>query len=211
MHPHETMKYREGVLPVTTPTEIISLLKSSCTALQSSKRKASVCGGMAEKVTIVKRQEWGAAAPKQKEALKGTAQRVFIHHTANPSCKDQKACMDRLVSIQRVHMTERGFDDIGYNFLVGPDGTVYEGRGWAVVGAHAKKNNHDSLGIAFMGNFDNDTPSAEAMSSVKKLLKLGVCEGNLTPKFTLLGHRDVGDTKCPGDKLYAALPQLRDA
>lgn len=39
------------------------------------------------------------------------------------------------------------------SFLVGGDGAVYEGRGWGVVGAHAKGNNHDSLGIAFMGNF----------------------------------------------------------
>ncbi|KAI3353810.1 hypothetical protein L3Q82_005032 [Scortum barcoo] len=67
-----------------------------------------------------------------------------------------KECEKQLVSIQREHMTERGFDDIGYNFLVGGDGTVYEGRGWGVVGAHAKSNNHDSVGIAFMGNFNSE-------------------------------------------------------
>lgn len=32
---------------------------------------------------------------------------------------------------------------------------MYEGRGWGVVGAHTKGNNHDSLGIAFMGNFNS--------------------------------------------------------
>lgn len=32
---------------------------------------------------------------------------------------------------------------------------MYEGRGWGVVGAHAKGNNHDSVGIAFMGNFNS--------------------------------------------------------
>lgn len=41
------------------------------------------------------------------------------------------------------------------SFLVGGDGTVYEGRGWGVVGAHAKGNNHDSVGVAFMGNFNS--------------------------------------------------------
>ncbi|XP_075956659.1 peptidoglycan recognition protein 5 [Anarhichas minor] len=160
-------------------------------------------------VTIISRQQWGAVAPKSREALKDSAQKVVIHHTANPSCKDQKECMNRLVSIQRNHMTERVFDDIGYNFLVGGDGTVYEGRGWGVVGAHAKGNNHDSLGIAFMGNFNVDMPSTEAMSSVKRLLQSAVCQGFLNPKFTLVGHRDLGQTECPGGKLYAALSQLR--
>ncbi|KAL6116369.1 pglyrp1 [Pungitius sinensis] len=165
---------------------------------------------MAQTGNIVSRQQWGAAAPKKKETLKGSAQRVVIHHTALPACKDQKECMKRLVSIQRTHMTERGFDDIGYNFLVGGDGAVYEGRGWGVVGAHAKGNNHDSLGIAFMGNFKEDTPSPEAMSSVKRLLESGARRGLLRPQFTVLGHRDLGQTECPGAKLYAALPELRE-
>ncbi|KAM8902385.1 peptidoglycan recognition protein 5 [Spinachia spinachia] len=164
---------------------------------------------MAQTGNIVSRQQWGAAAPKKKETLKGSAQRVFIHHTALPACKDQKECIKRLVSIQRNHMTERNFDDIGYNFLVGGDGAVYEGRGWGAVGAHTLGNNHDSVGIAFMGNFKEDTPSSEAILSVKRLLESGVCQGLLDPKFTLFGHRDMGQTECPGAKLYAALPQLR--
>lgn len=45
-----------------------------------------------------------------------------------------------------------------FSFLVGFDGTVFEGRGWGVVGAHAKGSNHDSLGIAFMGNFNSTFP-----------------------------------------------------
>ncbi|XP_070685765.1 peptidoglycan recognition protein 5 [Pempheris klunzingeri] len=171
--------------------------------------KASVDGAMDQKVPIVSRQQWGAAAPRQKEALKGPAQRVVIHHTALSSCVGLKECTDRLVSIQRMHMTDRGFDDIGYNFLVGGDGTVYEGRGWGVIGAHTKGNNHDSLGIAFMGSFNNDTPSKEAISSVKRLLQSGVSQGCLRQGFLLFGHRDLGNTECPGGKLYAALPQLR--
>ncbi|XP_070826886.1 peptidoglycan recognition protein 5 [Chaetodon trifascialis] len=166
---------------------------------------------MDQKVNIVSRAQWGAAAPRHKETLKGSAQKVVIHHTALPGCTGLKECSDRLVSIQRGHMTDKRFDDIGYNFLVGRDGTVYEGRGWGVVGAHAKGNNHDSLGIAFMGNFNNDTPSSEALSSVRQLLQSGVSQGFLCPSFALLGHRDLGSTECPGGKLYAALPQLRDA
>ncbi|XP_062275521.1 peptidoglycan recognition protein 5 [Scomber scombrus] len=164
---------------------------------------------MDQKVTIVSRLEWSAASPRNREALSGPAQRVIIHHTALANYTNQRQCMDHLLSIQRLHMKDRGFDDIGYNFLVGADGTVYEGRGWGVVGAHTKGYNHDSLGIAFMGNFNNDAPSKEAISSVKQLLQSGVFQGFLQSKFDLFGHKDLGNTECPGKKLYIALSQLR--
>ncbi|XP_071327960.1 peptidoglycan recognition protein 5 [Trachinotus anak] len=164
---------------------------------------------MAQKVNIVSREQWGAAAPKKKEKLKSSAQRVIIHHTALPSCKDLNECKERIRSIQRGHMTDRNFDDIGYNFLVGGDGTVFEGRGWGLSGAHTLGKNHDSVGIAFMGNFNNDTPSKEALLSVKQLLQSGVSQGFLQKEFALFGHRDLGQTECPGEKLYAALPQLK--
>lgn len=56
-----------------------------------------------------------------------------------------------------------------FSFLVGGDGTVYEGRGWGVVGAHTKGNNHDSLGIAFMGNF-NSKHATISILAARKLL-----------------------------------------
>uniref|UniRef100_A0A674MQB6 Peptidoglycan recognition protein 5 n=1 Tax=Takifugu rubripes TaxID=31033 RepID=A0A674MQB6_TAKRU len=96
-----------------------------------------------------------------------------------------------------------------FSFLVGFDGTVFEGRGWGVVGAHAKGFNNESLGIAFMGNFNNDTPSSEAVLSVRQLLHSGVSQGFLCPDFALMGHRDLSATECPGANLYAALPKLK--
>ena len=38
--------------------------------------------------------------------------------------------------IQDWHITGNGWCDIGYSFLVGGDGNVYEGRGWDEIGAH---------------------------------------------------------------------------
>ena len=37
-------------------------------------------------------------------------------------------------------------DDIRYNFLIGQDGVIYEGRGWGVVGQHTKGENSMSVG-----------------------------------------------------------------
>lgn len=40
--------------------------------------------------------------------------------------------------MQTYHIESKSWDDIGYNFLVGGDGSVYEGRGWDKQGAHTK-------------------------------------------------------------------------
>ena len=39
-----------------------------------------------------------------------------------------------------------GWADIGYSFLVGEDGNVYEGRGWSLAGAHCIGYNSKSIG-----------------------------------------------------------------
>lgn len=52
-------------------------------------------------------------------------------------------------------MTTKKWSDIGYNFLVGEDGNVYEGRGWGKKGAHTKPYNGKSIGICVIGNYES--------------------------------------------------------
>ena len=52
-----------------------------------------------------------------------------------------------------------GWDDIGYNFVIGGDGRVYEGRGWDRVGAHTKGWNSISVSFAVMGDFRDHLPN----------------------------------------------------
>uniref|UniRef100_A0A671LIH5 Peptidoglycan-recognition protein SC2-like n=1 Tax=Sinocyclocheilus anshuiensis TaxID=1608454 RepID=A0A671LIH5_9TELE len=95
-------------------------------------------------------------------------------------------------------------------FLISGDGMVYEGRGWGIVGAHAKEHNFNSVGIAFMGNFNDEMPSSASLSALLRLLHIGVLHGHVRPNVVLVGHRDVAKTECPGEYLYALLPKLRD-
>ena len=67
-----------------------------------------------------------------------------------------------------------GWSDIGYNFLVGDDGAIYEARGWTNEGAHASGHNGESFGICYMGNFDTDTPSVAALHAIKSIMQCGV-------------------------------------
>jgi hypothetical protein len=53
-------------------------------------------------------------------------------------------------------MDNRGWQDIGYNFLIGGDGNVYEGRGWGIWGAHVPRYNSKSIGICVIGDFQSE-------------------------------------------------------
>ena len=39
------------------------------------------------------------------------------------------------------------WSDIGYNFIVGEDGNVYEGRGWGIRGAHAGTSSLNEISL----------------------------------------------------------------
>ena len=67
-----------------------------------------------------------------------------------------------------------GWDDIGYNFLIGSDGRVYIGRGWDKVGAHTKGYNSRSISIAFMGNYMTTKPSAIMLTAAQNLIQYGI-------------------------------------
>jgi N-acetylmuramoyl-L-alanine amidase len=105
-------------------------------------------------------------------------------------------------NIQNYHMNTRGWADIGYNFLVGEDGNVYEGRGWDRVGAHALRYNPTSLGISVIGNYQSRLPNSAALNAVKRLIACGVSMGKISSTYSLHGHRDGVCTSCPGESLY---------
>jgi hypothetical protein len=186
---------------------------------------------------IIPRAAWGGdSVPPRSAPGYGVVQMGFVHHTvtANDYTPDESASM--VLGIAKYHRDTNGWNDIGYNFLVDQYGQVFEGRAGgveqAVIGAHAQGYNSQSTGVAVLGTF-TDVPIPEiAMAAVTQLLgwKLSLhgvpCEGGLTivsgggslnryPSGTpvamqrISGHRDGDATACPGDALYAQLPELR--
>jgi hypothetical protein len=79
---------------------------------------------------------------------------AVVHHGGiKKYCTAKGECAAIARSYQNLHIDGRGWNDIGYNFLVGEDGNVYEGRGWEAVGAHAPTYNTRSIGICILGDF----------------------------------------------------------
>jgi hypothetical protein len=93
-----------------------------------------------------------------------------------------------------------------------------------VVGAHVLNHNIGSAGVAMLGDFSNGEPTPAARDTLVKLMAWKADRHNIDvmghdPFFptegdveyfpNLAGHRDAGQTECPGDRLYPLLPDIR--
>lgn len=147
---------------------------------------------------------------------------LVVHHTVSNNGTTDWAANVR--AIWTYHTFSRGWGDIGYNYLVDPNGVIYEGHlgGDDVVGTHASGANRGSMGVALLGTF-TDVPPPEAMlNAVAELLAWKVSQRQIVmwdasrlPDMNwgllhLVGHRDVyGTTTCPGTTAHSYLPNLR--
>lgn len=151
---------------------------------------------------IVTRAQWGARFANTAQLPIRPAPFAVIHHTAGAACTTQAACSQQMRNIQSFHMDSNGWADIGYNFLVGGDGVVYEGRGWGRQGAHAPGYNNQSVGIAFIGTFSNGLPTLAARNAAQQLISCGVPLGHIRQLHNVIGHRQAVATLCPGNALF---------
>ncbi|KAJ8317122.1 hypothetical protein KUTeg_005026 [Tegillarca granosa] len=158
--------------------------------------------GYCSNVKVISRDSWGARRPSSILPISTPVPLFFIHHTAGHTCFETNQCIQALKGIQNYHIDSRGYNDIGYSFLIGQDGNVYEGRGWNSQGAHTKNHNDHSFAASFMGNFMSHLPVQKALDAAQALIECGVAKGYIEGDYSLYGHRDVKATSCPGDSLY---------
>ncbi|XP_023178745.2 peptidoglycan-recognition protein LC isoform X5 [Drosophila hydei] len=155
---------------------------------------------------MVSVQEWGGREPKTKlKTLTLPVHRVIISHTAAEGCESRDVCAARVQVVQNFHMDGWNWDHIGYNFLIGGDGLVYEGRGWDYQGAHTLGYNHGSIGISFIGTFIKIRPTDAQLHACQLLLAEGVRLKKLAPDYSLYGHRQLSATESPGEILYSII------
>ncbi len=197
-------------------------------------RRASVNGFKIGAVEIRSRTDWGCPDGETSShgtPLYTTVTHAVLHHTAGEnSVPDWDAEMR---SIWHLHVFTNGWADIGYNFLIDPNGVVYEGRagGDGVVGAHFSCRNGNTVGIALLGTYSTVKPTDAAIASLKALLAEICAKDGIDPTAvalhastgamlpTILAHRDGNSlypevtctvTECPGDAFYAMIPGIRE-
>ena len=118
---------------------------------------------------------------------KRTIHYLVVHCSATPEGRDHTA-----KDIDLWHR-QRGFNEIGYNYVVRLDGKIEGGRDVDKIPAHVTNHNKDSIGICYIGGIDKntlrpkDTRTAEQKEALKKLLTELKA---LYPEAEILGHRD---------------------
>ena len=148
----------------------------------------------------------------------------FIHHTVNANSYTPAQVPALLRGIYAYHTQSRGWRDIGYNYLVDRFGRIWEGRyggvGSPVVGAHTLGYNEVSFAMSAIGNYDIAAPPQAVLSAYARLFAWKLSLYNIPADASRVyvknrwlpainGHRDVGQTACPGRYLYAKLPYVR--
>jgi hypothetical protein len=187
---------------------------------------------------MITRHQWdpGGACPPRTTPSYGQVHIAFVHHTVSENDYAAEDSPAIVLAICRYHRNDNGWNDIGYNFLVDRFGRLFEGRAGgidkAVVGAQAQGWNSQSTSVSNIGTFTDEPETDAALAAMADLLawKLPLHGVPVTGQVTLTspggaenrwpsgahvtferisGHRDGGKTACPGDALYAQLPQLR--
>lgn len=172
--------------------------------------------------TIHSAADWGAKAPSSPSEIMNTRpQYIVVHHTASSNnVGDTQADAYSIArAIQGWHMDENGWNDSGQQFTISRGGHILEGRQGSldrirsgssyVRGIHAgSPANAESIGIENEGTYTSEQ-APEALYDSLVTFCAYICTQYGVAASQIFGHRDFMSTACPGDQLYAKLPQLR--
>jgi hypothetical protein len=146
---------------------------------------------------IVTRAQWGAneGLRKSGQSFDTTVSKIVVHHTGTPNDITDYAGLCRGILANE---TSGEYIDIAYNWLIDPNGQIYEGR-WArdypagsphtgeryganVRGAHAIYNNSHTIGVALMGTYDSIGPSPAMLEALIALLAWKCARWGIDPQ-----------------------------
>lgn len=141
---------------------------------------------------------------------------VVIHHSASDRSTPQ--------SMADYHVKNRGWDALGYHFVIGNgvgygDGRVFVGERWTkqMHGAHCKTPgnhyNEHGIGICLIGDLDAHGPSPAQVESLARLVAFLQRQCGIGKSKVYTHGGITGKTACPGRhfSLPAVLRKLNDA
>lgn len=119
---------------------------------------------------------------------------LVVHSSATPPTMD--------IGRQEIDQwhRQRGWWGIGYHFVIRRDGTIESGRPESKAGAHTYGYNSKSIGICMVGGLSEVGKKAEKNFTEKQWDALETLIESLVisyPTAEVVGHRDLGRTKCP--------------
>lgn len=127
--------------------------------------------------------------------------KIIIHHSATTDSGTVS-----WQAIRRFHVDTCSWGEIGYHWgleaiqdqpWAQPHYEILAGRMSDQPGAHTKGQNHDSIGICAVGNFDVIAPPRDQWELSLKLVRW-LMQIYGIPRDQIYGHRDFAKKTCPG-------------
>lgn len=175
------------------------------------------------KPAMVTRTQWGCPQGQGSQWSPSymPVSHLIVHHSAGANTASDWAAVVR--SIWNLHTNTNGWGDVGYNFLIAPDGTLFEGRsgGDDAVGAHFCGYNNNTMGTCMIGTYTSVPPTTNSVNKLISLLTWKTAQKGIHPLQTsfhaasnrnlrhISGHRDGCSTECPGTITYNTLPSIQ--
>ncbi|XP_055349573.1 fibroblast growth factor receptor-like isoform X2 [Paramacrobiotus metropolitanus] len=102
-------------------------------------------------INFVRRSEWNARNnTTELVILDLPVPYMVFRHTNTLPCDTPASCKAAVAGIQNTQMAS-SFFDIAYNFVIGGDGSVFEGRGWHHKGSVTPMYNSRAIGVGLIG------------------------------------------------------------
>lgn len=178
-----------------------------------------------EEPEVIPQSDWreGLPEPDYTRSYNEVAH-LIVHHSATSNNLTNYRNVVR--NIYLYHTEVNGWSDIGYNYLIAPDGKLFAGRDPGsgeqdnVRGAHFCGQNARTMGICLLGDYTQTEPREAALQSLEKLLSWKSYKEGIeaiaeyphpanSSLPVIAGHQDGCATACPGRHVYEKLPVLR--
>lgn len=121
--------------------------------------------------------------------------RIILHCTATPP----NMYVD-VETIRKWHTSPpNNWSDIGYHYVIYRDGSIHTGRPVTRIGAHTKKHNEDSVGIAYVGGVNLNRDPEDNMTMMQEISFLLLVRSLRTTfgHMTIHGHNEFANKACP--------------
>jgi N-acetyl-anhydromuramyl-L-alanine amidase AmpD len=125
---------------------------------------------------------------------------IIVHHSGGTDANSLADTSNQTAKIIEDWHLSKGWEGIGYHYIIVKDGSTWRGRPEQFHGAHTVNYNQKSIGICVVGNFDATLPTKEQETSLAGLLRDIMARYNI-PAYKIVPHRKFAQKTCYGNKL----------
>ncbi len=133
---------------------------------------------------------------------------VILHTSATSSTWHIGKTVEEMRDEIREWHLDNGWRDIGYHYVVAPDGSVAMGRALNVRGAHVGGHNNGTVGICMIPVNDHNgiTRFEDYFTEEQRESVVGLVSaiGEVTRLSKVTGHNDYANKECPGFKVESS-------